>query len=109
MKIVLPLPSNFNKTLMKPKRNVNVERLIEKALSKADLLREGEKGITAPEQLVEGMVLRIEYHTVGRTNICDDWKWITSEKWDWERAGVKNNREWRIYLDKMFWDSLHTL
>ena len=57
------------------------------------------------QSLPNGMVLRIEYHTVGRANVCDGYKEITSESWDWEKAGCKNNEEWHRYLNKQFWAS----
>lgn len=71
---------------------------IEKALAKAPL-GGGVIGIDLPD----GMVLRIEYHTVGSTNVCDDYREVTSEHWDWEKAGCKNNEEWRRYLNGRLW------
>ena len=71
---------------------------IEKALAKAPK-GGGVIGIDLPD----GMVLRLEYHTVGDINVCDDYREVTSEQWDWEKAGCKDNEEWHRYLNRQMW------
>lgn len=75
---------------------------IEKALAKAKYAPEGKTALFGYD-LLNGMIIRIEYYTVGKTNICDNWREVTSEQWDWERAGCKNNEEWHRHLEKNFW------
>ena len=79
-----------------------MDKLIEGALKRAKHLPEGKTGVVGIETR-DGMVCRIEYHTTGKTNICDDHRMMTLEHWDWERAGCKNNEEWRRHLNKEFW------
>ena len=79
-----------------------MEALIEKTLSKAPYCKDGEINLVAAP-LGNGMVLAIEYHTEGKTNICDDYQQMTSEHFDWKRAGCKNAEEWRRYLNKNLW------
>ena len=82
-----------------------MDNIIERALENAPYLKAGESGIIGHD-LLNGYVLRIEYHTDGKTNVCDSSEKITSEKWDWERHGCKNNKEWRAYLNRCFWRNL---
>lgn len=79
-----------------------MDKVIETTLSKAPRKEEGQTGVVG-YSLPNGMVLRIEYHTVGKTNVCDGTREVTSEHWDWEKAGCKNNQEWRRYLNRLMW------
>lgn len=80
-----------------------MDKLIERALRDAKRLPEGETGVCGIRRSVDGMIIRVEYHTVGRTNICDDARVVTPEKWDWEQAGCTNNEEWRRHLNRLMW------
>ena len=74
--------------------------IIERKLREAKKLPEGKNGVAGAE-LNNGYTLRIEYHTEGKCNVCDSWREVTSEAWDWERAGCKNNEEWRAHLNRL--------
>lgn len=80
----------------------NYDTLIDKTLAKAPKVKAGQTALTSAP-LGNGMVLCIEYHTVGDVNVCDDWQEMTSEHFDWKRAGVSNNKEWRQYLGRLLW------
>lgn len=80
----------------------NFDNIIEKALEKAKYVPEGETAIIGRD-LFNGLILRIEYHTEGKTNICDNYREVTQEHWDWEKAGCSNNEEWHKYLDRQLW------
>lgn len=80
----------------------NMDAIIEKALSKAPKMKDGEIGL-AGTPLKDGMVLAIEYHTIGKTNICDSYEQMTAEHFDWKKAGCKNAEDWRRYLNKNLW------
>lgn len=79
-----------------------MDKIIEKALDKAPRVKEGVTGRTGAP-LSDGMVLYIEYHTVGKTNVCDYYCEMTSEHFDWKMHDCKDNREWRAYLNRQLW------
>jgi hypothetical protein len=84
---------------------MDIDKTIERTLDKAPKMKDGETGLVGAD-LCNGYVLRIEYHTSGKTNICDDYRTVTSERWDWERAGVDNAADYRKYLNRQFWNGL---
>lgn len=79
-----------------------MDKIIEKALNKAPRVKEGETGRTGAP-LRDDMMLYIEYHTSGRVNVCDNYKEMTHEHFDWAMHGCKNNEEWHRYLSHQLW------
>lgn len=75
---------------------------ISAALSDAKLLKSGDIGFVARD-LNDGMVCKIWYRTVGDRNRMVKYETVTSEEWSWEKAGCKNNDEWRAHLNRQMW------
>lgn len=82
---------------------MSYERTIRNLLDRAPALKAGETGLVGVD-LDNGYVIRVEYTTVNGANLPHDKRVVTSESWDWEKAGCSNNEEWRAYLNKHFWD-----
>lgn len=84
---------------------MDIEILIARALDKAPYVKGGGTGRTGISAGGDRMVY-IEYHTSGRVNVCDYSEILTTEHFDWKMHNCKNNREWRQYLNKQFWNNL---
>ena len=76
-----------------------------RALLRADPMPNDEIGFKAVET-PDGMVSKIWYRTVGDQNVLYKYEEITLEKWEWEKHGITNARDWRVYLEKCFWGAL---
>ena len=80
-----------------------MEEIINRALWKADPVKEGETGFTTAFT-PDGMVYKIWYRTIGDyDNRLVRHELITIEQWEWEKAGCKNNEEWHRYLNRKMW------
>ena len=78
------------------------QSIIEKALWGAELLDDDKEGFIAKDTM-DGMVVKIWYRTVGDKNVLVRSEVVTDEAWDWERAGVTNNADWRKHLNRSLW------